>query len=140
LFEPLEPPVGGIDALRGRLARERVRLRRRRQLGAFAATLAITGILLSLVGLPALTARRAGTASLDFGLAHQRMGRTRPPSDPVTIPAGSEGEIAAMRVPSSDERVVFYLVATRNSTAASSPAAEDPSESAEPETDGRDGA
>jgi hypothetical protein len=63
----------------------------------------------------ALPFERNGAVSLDSGsdLLAIRLGLAEAPAEPVSVPPGHRHEFAVRRVPTSDERVVFYLVGSR---------------------------
>ena len=89
LFEVLQPPTGGLTRLRSRIRRtERRRVRTWRLAGA--------------------TAGLAGSDLLAI-----RLGLSDAPTEPVSIPPDRRHEFAVRRVPTTDERVVFYLVGSR---------------------------
>lgn len=106
-FETLEPPPGGLEGLRSRLARDtrrrRVRARVLAGVGAFAVLLAATW-----------TARAPGYTADDlppeFDLVRMHLGLTPLPSEPVTIPEHRREDTAVQRVPLPTDDVIFYLV------------------------------
>jgi hypothetical protein len=116
-FETLQPPRGGLAALRGRLeadGRGRARARRMR-FAAAAACVAFLGIMLTWMA----TRTRDGRprAGLDgegdpFRMVRLEVGLAAPPEEPLTIPPGQRHRLAAHRVPVESERVVFYRVAS----------------------------
>jgi len=110
MFEPLEPPPGGLVRLRARLERDRRRTRARRTACGAAAAL-LLGLAAWLALGPGTTGRPA-EAGDPFRLARIGLGLDRLPSEPLTIRAEDRHRTAALRVPLSDESVVFYLVAS----------------------------
>jgi hypothetical protein len=83
LFEPLEPPPGGLQRLRARLDAPRTR----------SAPIWIFAV---------------ATCALALGAVALQA----PPREPVTVPPSGRAEVAVVRVPLRDERVVFYWVAS----------------------------
>lgn len=109
LFETLEPPAGGLEGLRSRLARDTRRRRIRTRALAGTATLAVVA-----VATWATLASRSGADDLppEFALARMHLGLMPLPSEPVTIPDERRGDTAIHRVPLPTDDVIFYLVAT----------------------------
>ena len=107
-FEPLEPPRGGLAALRSRIevdSSRRLRRRRRWTLaGATSVPLALLLVALALTLQP--------QAPLPEGLRWARIaaGLDEAPAEPVTVTGDHEHRVVAQRVPTSSENVVFYRV------------------------------
>ncbi len=101
-----DAPPGGLADLRGRLVR---RQRRRRAAGALA-TVGAAAVLLALVFLPG--GERPANHAMTGELVAVRLGLAEPPVDIVSVPAHRRGDTAVRRVPTGDDRVVFYLVGT----------------------------
>ena len=110
LFERLEPPGGGPARLRDRLRRERLRARARRAAWGAAALFCLAAA--AWIALGPSTTERPAAADDAYRLARIGLGLQPPPAEPLTIRAESRHHTAARRVPLSDERIVFYLVAT----------------------------
>jgi hypothetical protein len=112
LFDELAPPPGGLADLRDRLRGREVRRRRTLRLAAAFAGAAALAIVVVWLALPTPTREPAPWLSRsDLYAVH--LGVVEPPSEPVTVPPDQRGEIAVRRVPTSDERVVFYRVGVR---------------------------
>jgi hypothetical protein len=84
LFEQLEPPPGGLAALRARLDGPGSRMGRVWMAAAVTCALALATVV----------ARHASTP------------------EPVTVPSSERAELAAVRVPLRDDKVIFYWVAS----------------------------
>ena len=108
LFEELEPPRGGLADLRARIETDRRRRVRRWQLQGAAAAAAVL-VVAVLVFFP--PSDRPAPLVAEFSPSLIRFGLGDAPAEPVTIPIGNRGEMAALRVPVDDQRVVLYLVA-----------------------------
>jgi hypothetical protein len=110
LFETLEPPRGGLAGLRARVEREseaRTRASRRWVMAtASCLPLVVLGaILLSTIKPQTPMPER-------FRLARIAAGLETPPSEPMTIAKDQHHLVAAQRIPTVSEDVVFYLVAS----------------------------
>ena len=104
LFEPFDPPGGGLEGLRKKMAREPAR---RLQLAA--AFL----LLLATLGLATRLPFGGGRSELpELDQARMRLGMVSQPSEPLTIPEGERGMAAARRIQLPDEDVLFYLVSS----------------------------
>jgi hypothetical protein len=101
LFEPLDPPGGGLEGLRKKMAREPAR---RLQLAAAFMLLAAT---LGLATQLPFGGRELRLPELEQ--ARMRLGMSSQPSEPFTIPEGDRSMAAASRISSADENVLFYL-------------------------------
>lgn len=108
-FETLEPPPDGLVRLRLRLERDRRRARARGACGAAAFVLLVGAAAWLALGPPPPPSAGAGNAA--FRLARIGLGLKPPPAEPLTVRAEDRHRAAALRVPLSDDRVVFYLVA-----------------------------
>ncbi len=111
VFEPLEPPPGGLAELRARLQGERPP--RWPWLVAPSLAAAAAAALL-LVGVPEQT---AGAELADQWAASDPMlaaalGRER--AEPVSVAAGHAGRLAVERVGMDDERVILYRLVGAN--------------------------
>lgn len=108
LFESLEPPRGGLDGMRARVARDTRRRVRRRRVQGVSAVAAVV----ALVGWFALAPGVSAPPSPELDVLRLGLGQLPTPAAPVTVPAGRRGEIAVQRVPVTSDRVVFYLVSS----------------------------
>jgi hypothetical protein len=99
----LDPPPGGVEALRRRLAR-----RARRRL-VTRATLAGALVIVGGLALHTALAPQSRPAWSAPDLLAIDLGLVDPPSEPVTVTGNSRDRLAVLRVPTRDERVVFYL-------------------------------
>ncbi len=107
LFDPLDPPAGGVERLRARIARtRRARVRRRRVAGALVAA-PLLAAAAYIVVLPRATAPSSigGFSPMRVGL-----GLEARPTEPVTIAPASRGSAAVQRVPLGTDTVLLYLV------------------------------
>ena len=121
LFPILDPPPGGLTRLRARIREDR--RRRRRSWGL--ATAGIAALVLAvLVLMPARTEIR-GLPGLESDLLAIQLGIVDPPREPVSIRPDLRGEFAVRRIPTTDERVVFYLVGSRSGSPAAAPGEEE---------------
>jgi len=110
LLEPLEPPPGGLDGLRRRIER---RERRRTALRSAAPALAVVAVagcaaFFAWLGSPP----RPGPVPVLDELGSIALGVAAPPLEPVTVPAARRNDTAVLRLPTRDDRVVLYLVAS----------------------------
>lgn len=125
LFKKYEPPPGGLEALRIKLADEEIERRRksifmRPVYWAYAGTavliLLVTVILLMQFYLPGeswegkdsftrLVAQSDDPSLIRYGLAQV-------PQEPVTVPKKSQAQLAVLQVPVESEEVIFYWVSS----------------------------
>jgi len=119
LFERLEPRPGGLAALRRRLDGDEARRSRGLRVAAVAAVAAAVAVLLVVWMWPTATwpPRARASTRLAAHPAAVGLGFAPAPAEPVTVMPGSRAEVAVSRVPTSDERVVFYWVATADTPA-----------------------
>jgi hypothetical protein len=111
LFEVLEPPPGGLASLRERIRqRARRRSRARRAAAGVAAVAVLAFAALLLHGPPREESLPPGFGSSLWAIG---LGLADPPSDPVSVPPDARDHQAVLRVPTTDDRVVFYLVGSR---------------------------
>ena len=110
-FQVLDPPAGGLAALRNRIRRDERRRARRLRLATVTAGMAV----IALVVVSGFWMSRDRGRTLDPGsdLVAIRLGLSEPPSEPVTVPPAYRRDFAVQRVPTTDDRVVFYLVGSR---------------------------
>jgi hypothetical protein len=102
LFVALDPPGGGLEGLRQKMAREPAR---RLQLAAAFMLLAAT------LGLATKLPFGGRELRLPvFEQARMRLGMSSHPSEPLKIPEEERSRAAARRISSVDEKVLFYLV------------------------------
>lgn len=106
----LEPPPGGLERLRARIAQSPSRVHR-----TVPALVGLTVFALAAGGSLLLRSRPDSTtllsrASLDPTLVS--LGLQRAPSEPAMVLPGSRHEMALLRVPLRTERVVFYRLVT----------------------------
>jgi hypothetical protein len=109
LFEPLEPPPGGLGALRRRLERDS-----RRRFYARQAVLATAGASLIVGFVVFLALGPGGSPAMDdsaFAFTRISFGLSPAPSEPVSLREGESSRAAVKRVPLDSDRVVFYRVA-----------------------------
>jgi hypothetical protein len=102
LFERLDPPGGGLEGMRTKIAREPAR---RLQLAA--------AFLLLLTTLGLATQLPFGGGELPLPALDQariRLGLVLQPSEPLMIPEAERDGAAARRIPLNDEKVLFYMV------------------------------
>lgn len=106
--ETLEPPPGGLAALRQRIAR---RERARRNLRRAAASGAVVFVLGALA-LWMARSEQTHPVSLPAGddLLAIGLGLRQAQSEPATIAPSKRNSAALLRVPTTNERVAFYLV------------------------------
>lgn len=112
LFELLDPPPGGLIRLRAGVGAERRRRFRNRSLAAGLATAAAA--LLALFLVPG-TAPPTPLPGLESDLLAVKLGLAEAPTEVVSIRPDLRREYAVRQVPTSDERVVFYMVGSRQS-------------------------
>jgi hypothetical protein len=111
LFEPLDPPPGGLTRLRAGLRAERRRRIRNRSLAGALATAAATALLV--VFLVPGGGAAAPLPGLESDLLAVKLGLAEAPAEVVSIRPDLRREYAVRQVPTSDERVVFYMVGSR---------------------------
>jgi hypothetical protein len=138
LFPRLEPPPGGWSRLRARIReaprRRRARVGRLVLAAAGAAMLCAAAVVIvsSLIPSRPLVAL-PGLAS---DLTAVQLGYIDPPVEPVSVRPDLRGDFAVRRVPTTDARVVFYLVGARSAgppvPSGSRPAVEPPRTRPEP--------
>jgi hypothetical protein len=110
LFEPLEPPPGGLDGLRALIERHTRRPPRFERLGyASAAGLLLILIIVTIVGPSGL---RGESRLPEFDQARMRLGMSSSPAEALTIPVSDRATLGARRVALPTDRVQFYLVAS----------------------------
>ena len=93
LFEPLEPPRGGLARLRGRIERDRRWARARRAAYGAAAILFLCAAAWIALGPPA--PKSIGGAGDPFRLARIGLGLAPVPDEPMTIRAKDRHRVAA---------------------------------------------
>jgi hypothetical protein len=119
VFEELDPPPGGLEALRRRLHQasaleSRARRRVRRTRLAVAAAAACLVIWLAIPGSWPLD---QGPSSLQLELASEgnpalvRLGLAAPQDEAVVVPVGVRHRIAVEQVTTGDPDVIYYRVA-----------------------------
>ena len=118
----LDPPAGGARALRRRIAVERKKRTRRRRVVAGTTTGAVVALAMFLAFGKPLTTREPPAAELDFAFARMGLGTIAAPDPAVAIVGDSRRDTAALELPSSDERVVLYLVASSPPPESTAPA------------------
>jgi len=105
-----EPPSGGLERLRARIAESPPRVPR-----AVPALVGLTVLALA-VGAGLLLGSRPDSASLlsttAFDPTLVSLGLQSAPSEPAMVLPGSRHEMALLRVPLRNERVVFYRLVT----------------------------
>ena len=111
IFQVLEPPAGGLAALRSRIRRDQ----RRRAWTLRLATATAGMAVIAVVVVSGFWVSRDPGPTLDPGsdLMAIRLGLSEPPSEPVTVPPAYRHDFAVQRVPTTDDRVVFYMVGSR---------------------------
>ena len=107
-FEPLEPPRGGLAGLRARIALDDAKRTRSRRRWAMVTAAGIPAVLL--VTLFVFSLRPQAPMPERFRLARIVAGLEPPPNEPLTISADRGHLVAAQRVPTPSDDVVFYLV------------------------------
>ena len=108
LFESLDPPRGGLAALRTRIERDRRGRVRALNLQAIAAV-----VLVLAVASWSVFAPRGPVEPLpSFDLARIGLGLAPKPPEAVTVPDGRRHELAVQRVPLGTDSVVFYRIAS----------------------------
>ena len=107
VLRTLEPPPGGLIALRARIARDAHRRVGVRRLQVVAGTTLLVG----LVTWAAVDWRgQRDTLPAEFDLVRMSLGLSAAPSEPLTIPVAQRTHTAARRVPLPTDQVVFYLI------------------------------
>jgi len=115
-----EPPPGGLERLRARIAeRPRCLYRATPAIVGLIILALVTGASWLLVGTPGSATQLSGK-TLDPRLVS--LGLQKPPSQPAVVLPEHEHEMALLRVPLGSERVVFYRLITLSTP----PAAEAP--------------
>jgi hypothetical protein len=99
VFRELDPPPGGLAALRARID---ARSRRGRWI-ALPALATAAAIVFAVVSRPA-------PAPLPWDPTLQSLGLEAPPAEPVTLPDSRRGDTALMRVETGTPGVTFYRV------------------------------
>jgi len=113
---PLDPPPGGLTRFRARRSR---RPTWPWVLGCALATTAALLLALRITPPPVSTPQRAPVdliAGLDASTLHPRwigLGRVALPSEPMTLTGDLAGALAARRVATADDAVVFYMLESR---------------------------
>ena len=112
LFEMLEPPAGGLTRLRARIRRDQVRRVRAFRFAITAAGIAVMVTVALVAGLfpgaaPVLL------PGLESDLLAIQAGLVEPPAEPVSIPPALRRDFAVRRIPTSNDKVIFYLVGSR---------------------------
>ena len=121
-LDPIDPPAGGLEALRARIARhDRRRVVTRWVVPSLAAAVVLVGAILigrgeSWIPVPATPFERDLAARVSAALD--------PPTDPVSVPYERRGDTAVLRVPTRDDRVVLYMVSTTREPAVDAPGVE----------------
>ena len=113
LFEVLEPPPGGLTRLRSRIRRAERQRVRTWQLAS--ATAGVAGIVVAVLLIPTFIGSQTRPLDLGSDLMAIRFGLADPPTEPVTIVPEHRHQYAVQRIPTTDDRVVFYLVGSRRS-------------------------
>ena len=108
LFEPFEPPRGGLAMLRTRIERDRLRRVRALNLQAVAAF----GLALAISTWSVFAPRPQQEPLPSFDLARIGLGLAPRPAEAVTVPADRRHELAVHRVPLETDSVVFYRIAS----------------------------
>lgn len=112
MFEILEPPAGGLTRLRARIRQDQVRRVRNSRLTVAGAGMAVVAVVALAAGLfpgpaPVLL------PGLESDLLAIQAGMVEPPAEPVSIPPALRRDFAVQRIPTSDDKVIFYLVGSR---------------------------
>jgi hypothetical protein len=106
-FEALDPPPGGVERLRERIARSgRARARRRRVVRGLAAL----PVLAVLAWAMRPEADAPAPAFFEFSPTRIGLGIDAPPDEPVTVPPADRGSVAISRVSLGTDAVLLYLV------------------------------
>ncbi len=113
LFEMLEPPPGGVQRLGVRIARDRRRRARNRRFAIAGVGMAALAALVLMIGSHARKSPSIILPGVESDLLAIRAGLVEPPTEVVSIPPALRREFAVQRIPTSDDRVVFYLVGRR---------------------------
>ena len=107
LFERLDPPAGGVELLRARIARtKRARVRRRRVAGALVAA----PLLVAATYIAILPRTNEAQVLLGFSPTRVALGLEARPSEPVTVAPDDHGSVAVQRVALGTDTVLLYLV------------------------------
>src|SRR5262245_35509806 len=112
LFPTLDPPPGGLTRLRTRIREDR--RRRARSWGLATAGIAAVAFAVLVLVPPRPVAPLQALPGLESDLLAIQLGIVDPPSEPVSIRPDLRGEFAVRRIPTTDRRVVFYLVGSRS--------------------------
>jgi len=111
-FEMLEPPAGGLTRLRARMRQDQVRRRRTLRLAvAGAGLVVIVTVVLAAALLPAWSP--VLLPGLESDLLAIQAGLVEPPAATVSIRPDLRHEYAVQQIPTTNEKVVFYLVGSR---------------------------
>ncbi len=116
LLVPIEPPIGGLTRFRARRSR---RPAWPWLVGCALATTAALLLALRVTPPPLARPERAPVdliAGLDASTLHPGwigLGRVAPPAEPLTITGELAGVLAARRVATDDDAVVFYMLESR---------------------------
>ena len=108
LFDPLEPPRDGLAMLRARLDRSRRSRFRLRAIAAGAGAVALTALIVAVVGGP--FGQRSTPGPDPFRMIRISAGLQGPPTEAVTILAEQRNRSAVARVETRDPSIVFYRV------------------------------
>jgi len=119
LFPVLDPPPGGLTRLRARIRQDR--RRRTASWGLVTAAAGIAALVLAVLVLTPAPRKIRALPGLESDLLAIQLGIVDPPREPVSVRPDLRNEFAVRRIPTTDERVVFYLVGSRSGGPASPP-------------------
>ena len=109
-LDPIDPPAGGLEALRARVARhERRRVVTRRVIPSLIAAVVLAAAVVIGRGEPWAP---APATLFERDLRARVLASLEPSSEPVRVPFERRADTAVLRVPTGDDRVALYLVST----------------------------
>lgn len=111
-FEMLEPPAGGLTRLRTRMRQDQVRRRRTLRL-AVACTGLVVVVTAALIAALLPTGSPVLLPGLGSDLLAIQAGLVESPAATVSIRPDLRHKYAVQQIPTTNERIVFYLAGSR---------------------------